>query len=106
MFNLVAVNGEVIGTSETYTSKAACLNGVESVRTNAPNANIEDQTIGEIKKTPKFEIYMDKADEYRFRLKAVNGEIILKSEGYVSKAGCKNGIDSVRENADSEIVEE
>lgn len=47
----------------------------------------------------KFEIYMDKAGEYRFRLKAGNGQIILASQGYSSKAGCINGIESVQENA-------
>lgn len=47
----------------------------------------------------KFECYKDKAGEYRFRLKAGNGEIILSSEGYSSKASCTNGIESVRKNA-------
>ncbi len=47
----------------------------------------------------KFEIYKDKADEFRFRLKASNGQIILASEGYKAKAGCTNGIESVRKNA-------
>lgn len=47
----------------------------------------------------KFEIYTDKAGEYRFRLKAGNGQIILASEGYTSKDGCENGIESVRENS-------
>lgn len=47
----------------------------------------------------KFEIYKDKADEYRFRLKAGNGQTILASEGYSSKSGCTNGIDSVKSNA-------
>lgn len=47
----------------------------------------------------KFECYKDKADEYRFRLKAGNGEVILSSEGYSSKAGCTNGIESVRKNS-------
>lgn len=54
----------------------------------------------------KFELYVDKAGEYRFRLKAGNGEVIaLSSEGYTSKAGALNGIDSIRRNVDSEIVE-
>ncbi len=43
-FNLKAGNGEIIATSETYTSKAAALNGIESVRTNAPDAVLDDQT--------------------------------------------------------------
>ena len=47
----------------------------------------------------KFEIYKDKKAEYRFRLKAGNGEIILASEGYKAMSGCKNGIASVQKNA-------
>jgi len=47
----------------------------------------------------KFEIYKDTAGEFRFRLKASNGQKILASEGYASKAGCSNGINSVKENA-------
>ncbi len=47
----------------------------------------------------KFECYKDKAGEFRFRLKAGNGENILSSEGYKSKASCKNGIESVRKNS-------
>lgn len=46
----------------------------------------------------KFECYKDKAGEFRFRLKAANGNTILSSEGYKSKAGCANGIESVRKN--------
>ena len=109
MFNLKANNGEVIATSETYSSKDACLNGIESVRKNAPIAPIEDQTVEgfTVEKNPKFEVYMDKAGEFRFRLKARNGENIARSEGYKAKASCLNGIDSVKRNApDAEVVEE
>jgi uncharacterized protein YegP (UPF0339 family) len=49
----------------------------------------------------KFELYKDAAGEFRFRLKAANGEIVLSSEGYSSKAGAMNGIDSTKENAAS-----
>ncbi len=109
MFNLKANNGEIIATSETYSSKEACLNGIESVRKNAPIAPIEDQTVEgfAVEKNPKFEVYMDKAGEFRFRLKARNGENIARSEGYKAKASCMNGIDSVKRNApDAEVVEE
>lgn len=109
MFNLKANNGEVIATSETYSSKDACLNGIESVRKNAPIAPIEDQTVEgfTVEKNPKFEVYMDKAGEFRFRLKARNGENIARSEGYKAKASCLNGIESVKKNApDAEVVEE
>ena len=76
---------------------------------NAPVANVEDQTVEgyEAQKHPKFEIYADKAGEFRFRLKAKNGEIIAVSEGYKAMASCVNGIESVKKNAvDAEIVEE
>ncbi|MBQ7621982.1 MAG: YegP family protein [Candidatus Methanomethylophilaceae archaeon] len=48
-------------------------------------------------------MYLDKAGEYRFRLLASNGENLLASEGYTSKANAKNGIESVKKNCDSEI---
>ena len=106
-FDLKAGNGEVIATSEVYSSKAACEKGLESVRKNSAAANIEDQTVEGFTpvKHPKFEVYVDKAGEYRFRLKASNGEIIAVSEGYVAKAGCLNGIDSVKKNAPEAPVE-
>ena len=108
MFNLKANNGQVIGTSEVYSSDDSCKAGIESVRKNAPIANLEDQTKGAEEKVsnPKFEVYKDKAGEFRFRLKARNGEIILVGEGYKSRAGCMNGIDSIRRNApEAEVVE-
>ena len=107
-FDLKATNGQVILTSEVYTTKAACQNGVQSIMKNAPTANVEDQTVEgfETMSHPKFEMYQDKAGEYRFRLKARNGEIIGVSEGYTTKANCVNGVESVKKNAeDAEIVE-
>lgn len=107
VFNLKADNGEVIATSEVYTTEAACMKGVESVRKNAAEAKLEDQTVAEVAAVtnPKFEMYTDKAGEFRFRLKARNGEIIAVSEGYKAKVSCLNGIDSVRRNAPSAAVE-
>lgn len=107
-FDLKAGNGEVIATSEVYTSESACKNGIESVRKNATAAKLEDQTVEnyETVTNPKFEVYTDKAGEYRFRLKARNGEIIAVSEGYKAKTSCLNGIESVRKNApEAEVVE-
>lgn len=107
-FDLKAGNGEVIATSEVYTSRSACLGGVESVRKNAPIAKLEDQTVEgfETVTNPKFEVYTDKAGEFRFRLKARNGEIIAVSEGYKAKPSCLGGIESVRKNApDAEVVD-
>lgn len=106
-FDLKAGNGEVIATSEVYTTEQACNAGIESVKKNAVAAKLEDQTVEgfETVTNPKFEVYVDKAGEFRFRLKARNGEIIAVSEGYKAKASCMNGIESVRKNApDAPVV--
>ena len=107
-FDLKATNGQVIATSEVYDTKASCLSGIESVRKCAPVAGLENQTIDGWEKVthPKFEMYLDKAGEFRFRLKARNGKIIAISEGYTTKASCENGIDSVRKNAEMAEIEE
>ena len=108
-FDLKAGNGEVIATSEVYAAEASCKNGIESVRKNAPIAAVEDQTVEgyAVQKHPKFEIYTDKAGEFRFRLKATNGQIIAVSEGYKAMASCQNGIESVKKNAvDAPVVVE
>ncbi len=55
-----------------------------------------------IKLTTMFEVYTDKAGEFRFRLKASNGQTILASEGYKQKTNCMNGIESVRRNSQDE----
>ena len=106
MFNLKAGNGEVIATSEVYSTMDACKNGVASVQKNAPIAAIEDQTIKdfETQKNPKFEIYADKRGEFRFRLKAANGQIVAVGEGYKAMASCKNGIASIVKNAPEAAV--
>lgn len=55
---------------------------------------------------PVFEWYKDKVGKYRFRLKAANGETIAVSEGYASKEGCVDGLESVKKNAPiAKIVE-
>lgn len=108
-FDLKATNGQVIATSEVYNSNAACKNGIESVKKNAPAAAVENQTVEgyATEKNPKFEIYKDNAGEFRFRLKATNGQIIAVSEGYTTLANCENGVESVKKNApDAETVEE
>ena len=106
-FDLKAGNGEVIATSEVYTTEDACRKGVASVQKNAPVANVENQTVEGFatEKCPKFEVYVDKRGEYRFRLKATNGQIIATSEGYKAIASCFNGIESVKKNAaEAEII--
>lgn len=105
-FNLKAGNGEVIATSEIYTTEAACRKGIDSVKRCCVGP-VEDQTVEnfQVLKHPKFEVYTDKAGEYRFRLKAKNGQIVAVGEGYKTKTSCLNGIESVKKNApDAPIV--
>ena len=109
MFNLLASNNQVVATSEIYTKKTSCRKGIASVQKNAPIAKLEDQTVEDPKvlTNPKFELFLDKAEKTRFRLKARNGEIIATSQAYKSKKAALNGIESVRTNAaEAEIVEE
>ena len=110
-YRLKASNKETIAVSggTGYASLSGCKSGIESVRRNV-NAPIEDQTLKtyETLSNPKFEIYLDKAGKYRYRLKARNGELICASEGgYASKDSCKKGIASLAKWAlDSDIVPE
>ncbi len=100
-FRLKAGNGDVIATSQMYGSLQTCEAGIASVRANAAAANLEDQTQEgfTVQKHPKFEVYQDNTGEYRFRLKARNGQSIAASEGYKALKSCLNGIESIRKNA-------
>ena len=103
-FRLKAANGEVIASGEGYASMRGCLNGIESIKKNAPEAKMVDE--GKKVGGPVFEIFKDKSGQHRFRLKAANGEIIAVSEGYTSKDRCLDGIASVEKNASiAKIVE-
>jgi uncharacterized protein YegP (UPF0339 family) len=92
-FNLKAGNGQVILTSEMYEAKGGATNGIESVRTNAP-----DDKRYERKQSTNGEPY--------FILKAGNGEPIGRSENYSSEASMENGIEAVKENAPTATVED
>ena len=108
-FDLKAANGQTILTSEVYSTAAVCRKGIESVRKNAPGARLEDQTEEGWAQlpNPKFELYQDKAGQFRFRLRARNGKIIAVSENYSGKAVCLKGIESVKINSgDAGIMEE
>ena len=105
-FDLKAGNGEVIATPEVYSSIAACRKGVDSVSRIAADANFADLTLEQTALHPKFEMYEDKSGQFRFRLKARNGEIVATSEAYTTKAACENGVESVRKNAPEAAVEE
>jgi len=92
-FVLKAGNGQVILASEGYTTKAACENGIESVRKNSQ----EDA---------RFDRLVSKNGKPYFNLKATNGQIIGNSEMYESEAARENGIESVKKNAPDAAVKE
>lgn len=106
-FNLKADNGQVIAVSEVYESRAACLKGIESVRKAAGTEKLEDRTVDGAKShtNPKYQIYLDRAGKYRFRLLARNGKIVAVSEGYSTRQACQDGIASVRKNAPDAGIE-
>ena len=92
-FNLKAGNGEIILTSEGYSAKASCLNGIESVRKNAADDN-------------RFERKEAKNGKFLFNLKASNGQVIGNSELYESASGRDKGIESVKRNAPDAAVDD
>ena len=102
-FRFRAGNGRIVAIGEAYEQHASCLKGIRSIQNNC-NSEIEDLTI-ESKKipNPKYQIYYDDQNKFRFRLKAKNGEIIAQGEGYETKEGCLNGIDALRNSCDAEI---
>jgi uncharacterized protein len=102
-FRLRAGNNQIVAIGEAYEQHAGCINGIRSIQRNC-NAEIEDLTIIDRKvPNPKYQIYKDAKGEFRFRLKAPNGEIIAEGEGYESKDGCLNGIEVVRGSGNAEI---
>ncbi len=97
-FSLYASNYAVIAYSQMYSSSSAAMNGIQSVIANASKTLIEDTTLKRYAPLPcpKWEIYVDKGGEYRFRLYAVNGLCVCHSaHGYSTKSGCKGGIESI-----------
>lgn len=92
-FNLKAGNGQVILSSEGYSSKDGCKNGIESVKKNAPADDRYDR-----KESTSGKPY--------FNLKAANGQIIGSSEMYESVSARDNGIESVKKNAPDATVED
>ena len=106
-FDLKAPNGQTVLTSEVYRSLAACRKGIAAVQKNAPAAKVENRTAeGASLTNPKFELYQDRAGQFRFRLKARNGAIIAVSEPYAARLGCRGSIESVQKNAQDALVTE
>lgn len=97
-FNLYASNHTVIAFSQIYSSSQSAMTGIKSVMANAGVASLEDTTLKNPVPMPfpKWEIYIDRAKQYRFRLYAGNGNCVCHAaHGYATKSGCKGGIDSI-----------
>lgn len=92
-------NAEVMVWSENYASKASAKNCIESIKKNAPGAATVDLTKDETGSGYRFEIVESKNGEHFVRFKAANGEAMVRSETYASKASAKNCIESVKKNA-------
>ena len=90
-FRLKADNGQIILSSEGYTSKASCLNGIESVRKNSSDPKRFTKTT-----TP--------TNMFRFSITAANSQIIGTSQNYKSESGRNNGVESVMKNAAPAIL--
>ena len=113
-FSLLASNKQKIAvSSQVYTTKGACKKGMESVGKNAQRCIDENRIVDltlktpEDKTCPKFEIYLDKAGMFRYRLIAPNGEsLAIREDGYKSKSSCMNGIKSVGVNAMNSQIED
>jgi large conductance mechanosensitive channel len=102
-FRLRADNNKIVAVGESYEQYFSCKNSIKSIQKNC-NSPIEDTTIdGPRIANPKFQVYKDKSENYRFRLIARNGEIIASSEGYETKESCLNGIKVVGQSCDAEV---
>jgi uncharacterized protein YegP (UPF0339 family) len=88
-WRLKAANGAILATAgQGYKAKADCKKGVERLKEEANSDKL------------KFEVYEDKANEYRWRLKATNGQIVAaSSEGYKAKADCEHAIELIKKGA-------
>lgn len=107
-FSLQAANYQTILTSQNYSSLRNCKDGIEAIKKNALS-QVEDQTLQKIKpkKNPKYEVYLDNAKKYRYRLQASNGQnIAIAEEGYATKAGCMNGIEAIERAAPGADIDE
>jgi len=99
-FNVVSANGEIVGTSEMYATKSNASRGATTVRGLAKVAGPQP-IVEPAPRRERFETFVGEDKQTYFRLRAGNGEIVLGSEGYTSKAGALNGVESVRANGAS-----
>ncbi len=99
-FNVVAANGEIVGTSELYASRSNADRGADSVLAIASRFTARPSTRS-APKLERFESFVGADNQFYFHLRAGNGEILLVSEGYKTKASAEKGLASVLSNGGS-----
>ena len=98
-WRLKSGNDIIADSGEGYSSKSGAKDAVSRVQDDAPGADVLDAG------TPHFELYEDRAGEYRWRMIASNGRIVADSgEGYSSKSGARAAIENVQSDAGSASV--
>ena len=103
-FDLKDAFGDTVATGEVYTTKAACLKGVQGVITAVTKAPVV--TGEETAPNPKFEVFQDKKGSFRFRLLSRNGKIVAISKAHMTAYGCHRAIESVRTAAAKATIDE
>jgi hypothetical protein len=99
-FNLMAGNHEVVGTSQMYVTKSNATRGANTVRSLISRTGVTPKSVP-APRAQRFEVFQGEDRQYYFHLRAGNGEIVLVSEGYTTKASAINGIASVQSNGRS-----
>ncbi len=106
-FILKAKNGQEIGRSELYSSKANVEKGIASVMKNAPISEVEDLTAEDApNRNAEFELFTGNSGDIFFRMRAKNGQILFTSQGYSSKRSAQNGIDAIMELAKDAVIQD
>lgn len=101
LFDILTMGGDILGTSEIYRTKSACIHGTESVKKSSQTRNIEDQTKENFEELgyPKFILLRELDGSFEFRLCSRTGELLFTSTEFESKSKCMEGIERVRRNA-------
>lgn len=106
-FSFVSASGDILASSEVYTTKVSTKAGIASVQKNA-GASIEDQTQEDYEavKTPKWQIFKDKAGGFRFRLIATNGKNVVHTSAFKTFEDAKKALSSLKRTAAAAPIED
>ena len=94
-FVLTATNGQIIGMSQMYSTASNAKRGQANVQKIVGQIVVEEMAA---QSDARFSTFKGLDGRYYFHLKAINGEIVLQSQSYASKAGATGGIQSVQVN--------